>query len=543
VNDTGDTLVGDRYRLLERVATGGMGVLWRGWDERLRRVVAVKELLQQPGLGTVAAEQAAHRAMREARITARLHHPHAIPVYDVVEHEGRPWLIMEYLPSRSLQSLLTERNTLGVEQVAAIGYQIAAALAAAHRAGIVHRDVKPGNVLLTEDGTAKLTDFGISRAFGDVTVTSSGMVTGTPAYLAPEIATGDPADFPADVFSLGSTLYAALEGHPPFGAQGNPIAILHRVASGRVIPPRRCGRLTPLILDMLQHNPARRPTMRQVEQALAIAAAGGVAPAASGLVANPSQLTQQLTLASTPPVKPAPPPPTQLQSPARPPLPPTSNPPSPVSPAPRRRTRGLLIAATLAIVLVLAGAIIALITTLHGGGATGSSRTPTPAVAARSATTGAASTRAAAPPTVVSGPTGSTATTAPAAPPPPPATFPSFSPSPSASPAGAAPSTPVEAITSYYNLVPNDLSDAWARLTPSYQQSSGGVGAYQQYWNTIAEVTATDVVLQNDGTVQATITYLYKNGQVVHERTIFGVVNDDGQLKINSTRGLHGNAQ
>jgi hypothetical protein len=294
---------------------------------------------------------------------------------------------------------------------------------------------------------------------------------------------------------------------------------------------------------MLQHNPARRPAMRQVEQALAIAAAGGVAPAASGLVANPSQLTQQLTLASTPPVKPAPPGPTQLPSPARPPLPSTSDPPSAVSPAPRRRTRGLLIAAVLAIVLVLTGAIIALITTLHGGGgATGSSRTPAPPVAARSATTGAASTRAAAPPTVLSGPSGSAASTAPAAPPPT-ASSPSSSPLPSAPPAGAAPSTPVEAITSYYNLVPTDLSDAWARLTPSYQQTSGGIGTYQQFWNTIAEVTATDVAQQNDGTVQATITYLYKNGQVVHERTIFGVVNDDGQLKINSTRGLHGNAQ
>ena len=303
-----DALVASRYRLVERIATGGMGVVWRGWDERLRRVVAIKELLVHPGLGEAAAEQAAHRAMREARITARLQHPHAIPVYDVVEHDGRPCLIMEYVPSRSLQNVLTERTTLGVDEVATIGSQIAAALSAAHRAGIVHRDVKPGNMLLAEDGTAKLTDFGISRAFGDVTVTTTGMVTGTPAYLAPEVASGTPAGFPADVFSLGSTLYTALEGHPPFGTQGNPIAILHRVASGHVIPPRRCGRLTPVINDMLQHNPASRPTMRQVEQALSIAAAGGVAPAASHLLVSPSQQTQQLTLSANPPAKPMPPP-------------------------------------------------------------------------------------------------------------------------------------------------------------------------------------------------------------------------------------------
>jgi serine/threonine protein kinase len=352
-------------------------------------VVAVKELLVHPGLGEVAAAQAAQRAMREARITARLHHPHAIGVYDAVEQDGRPYLIMEYLLSHSLQHLLTERTTLGVEEVAAIGSQIAAALGAAHRAGIVHRDVKPGNVLLTEDGTAKLTDFGISRAVGDVTVTTSGMVTGTPAYLAPEVATGGAADFPADVFSFGSTLYAALEGHPPFGGQGNPIAVLHRVASGHVIPPRRCGRLTPLITEMLQHVPARRPTMPQVEQALAIAAAGGAAPATSQPLASPSQQTQQLTLAANPPANqaaeiPRPPalPPTRLTSSARP--TPTRDIPIPAASSPRRRNRGLLIAATAAIVLVLTGAVITLATTLRGGKATTSSLPAAPKIAGRS---------------------------------------------------------------------------------------------------------------------------------------------------------------
>ena len=529
-----DALVAGRYRLVERIATGGMGVVWRGWDELLRRVVAIKELLVHPGLGEAAAEQAAHRAMREARITARLQHPHAIPVYDVVEHDGRPYLIMEYVPSRSLQNVLTERSTLGIDEVAAVGSQIAAALSAAHCAGIVHRDVKPGNVLLAEDGTAKLTDFGISRAFGDVTVTTTGMVTGTPAYFAPEVASGNPAGFPADVFSLGSTLYAALEGHPPFGTHGNPIAILHRVASGHVIPPRRCGRLTPVINDMLQHNPASRPTMRQVEQALSIATAGGAAPAASRLLVSPSQQTQQLTLSTNPLAKPMPPP-----APPPPPSPtPSRDAPLAAAPAQPRRRRGLFIVAGVAILLVLSGALLALVTTISGGGkTTGSSLTTAPLSTARSATT-PATTTSLAPPAAAGAPPVSAAATAPATPVPA-----GSSQSASTSAAAAAPSTGADAISSYYALVPNDLSDAWARLTASYQETSGGINSYQQFWSMIAQVKATEVSMQDDGSVRATITYVYKDGKVVAERTSFDLVRDDGQLKINSSHALRSNTQ
>ena len=142
-------------------------------------------------------------------------------------------------------------------------------MVAAHAVGIVHRDVKPGNVLITDDGSAKLTDFGISHAVGDITLTATGMVSGTPAYLAPEVARGAESGFPADVFSLGSTLYAALEGSPPFGTDPNPMAILHRVGSGRIDPPRRSGPLTPLLLRMLAPEPAARPVMLEVAQTLA----------------------------------------------------------------------------------------------------------------------------------------------------------------------------------------------------------------------------------------------------------------------------------
>ena len=198
-------LVGGRYRLIEQIAAGGMGSVWEAWDERLRRRVAVKQLHPPLGLSDADSQLASNRAMREARITARLHHAHAVPVYDVIDHDGMPCLIMQYLPSKSLQTLLTERGTLSIGEVARIGFEVAQALAAAHEAGIVHRDVKPGNVLIDAQGSAKITDFGISHAMGDITLTSTGMVTGTPAFLAPEVARGIESGFASDVFSLGAT--------------------------------------------------------------------------------------------------------------------------------------------------------------------------------------------------------------------------------------------------------------------------------------------------------------------------------------------------
>ncbi len=262
-------LIAGRYRLVERIAAGGMGWVWEAWDELLHRKVAVKQLLRQPGLAAEDAELARRRLIREARITARLHHPHVVSLYDVVEHDGGPCLIMQYVPSRSLSALLQDRGVLREAAVLRIGAEVAAGLAAAHEVGIVHRDVKPANVLITEDGAAKLTDFGISHAVGDANLTATGMVTGTPAYLAPEVARGGVSGFPADVFSFGATLYAALEGTPPFGTDPNPMAVLHRVASGKITPPQRSGGLTPLLSQMLAVEPGERPTMADVASTLA----------------------------------------------------------------------------------------------------------------------------------------------------------------------------------------------------------------------------------------------------------------------------------
>jgi eukaryotic-like serine/threonine-protein kinase len=274
----GVTIVGDedrriaaRYRLIERIGVGSMGVVWRGCDETLRRPVAVKQLLTYASSGST--DDMCERARREARVAARLHHPNAVTVYDVVEEDGLPWLIMEYVPADSVATLLARRGPLPVPDVAWIGAQIASALSAAHEVGVVHRDVKPGNVLLTDNGTAKLVDFGISRAVGDVVVTATGLVFGTPAYLAPEVANGAVPTPASDVFALGATLYAAVEGQPPFGLGDNPLALLHAVAGGRIRPPTQAGPLADVLESLLRTDPAERPTCAQAAATLATVAA------------------------------------------------------------------------------------------------------------------------------------------------------------------------------------------------------------------------------------------------------------------------------
>jgi hypothetical protein len=265
VTDAGELIAG-RYRLAERVGQGSMGVIWRARDERLDRVVAVKQLDYDAAIGPAASQQASVRALREARLTARLRHPHAITVHDVVEAPGGPYLVMEYLPSRSLAEILLDRETLPAEEVARIGLPVASALAAAHAEGVVHRDVTPGNVLLGESGVVKIADFGISRATGEGTVTGGGFIAGTPAYLAPEVAGGHEAGFPADVFSLGATLYRALEGTPPFGNDDNAITLLLRIAKEETIPPRHSGPLAEVLIRMLQRDPEARPSMAEVQE-------------------------------------------------------------------------------------------------------------------------------------------------------------------------------------------------------------------------------------------------------------------------------------
>ncbi|MEJ3651968.1 serine/threonine-protein kinase [Actinomycetes bacterium KLBMP 9759] len=264
-------LVAGRYRLLAKIGSGGMGTVWQASDQLLGRTVALKRV-RLDVIDPVHVAVTRERTMREARIAAALHHPNIVTIFDVVIDNGEPWLVMEYVPARTLAEMLDEYTTLPWADVAAIGAQISAALAAAHQAGIVHRDVKPNNILITRPGPAasvKLTDFGISHAAGTPAITSTGVLTGTPAYFAPETAQTGETGPASDVYSLGATLYAATEGSPPFGGAGtNPLALLNRIATTDLPPPRNAGPLAALIQHLTARVPAARPSAAQAHAAL-----------------------------------------------------------------------------------------------------------------------------------------------------------------------------------------------------------------------------------------------------------------------------------
>lgn len=260
-----EQLVNGRYRLLGHLGRGAMSLVWRAKDERLDRVVAVKQFLHEPGGGGDVCE----RAIREARLASRLRHPHAVAVYDVFEDAGSMYLVMEYVPARSLTELLVARGPLPRCDVLRLGRQVGAALAAAHGDWILHRDVTPNNVLVTDDGTARITDFGVSRTLGEHPAADDGVVVGTLPYLAPEVARGGEAGLPSDVYSLGATLYTALEGTPPFGTGDDPIALLRRITENQLTPPEHGGPLTAVLMRMLERDPAARPTMQEAVDLLA----------------------------------------------------------------------------------------------------------------------------------------------------------------------------------------------------------------------------------------------------------------------------------
>jgi eukaryotic-like serine/threonine-protein kinase len=556
-------LLADRYRLVRQVGSGGMGVVWEAWDERLERPVAVKQLRPQLGLTPEEAELAKNRAMREARITARLHHRNAVPVFDVVEHAGQPCLIMQFLPSVPLSAELREGGPLSVREAARVGAQVASALAAAHQLGIVHRDVKPGNILITDDGTALISDFGISHALGDATLTSTGLVHGTPAYLAPEVARGADSGFASDVFSLGATLYACLEGGPPFGTDSNSIALLHKVASGEFAPPQRAGELAPVLLEMLRSDPDARPAMKEAATRLAAAEVGDASSAATlpllateRRVETPqeSSTTTQVRRTEGPPTyaaaAPAPSPasapaeaaravaataaaqPVAAPPPA--PLAPSASSPPPSDPGPpRRRRRGAWVAA-----LALLVGLVVLGTALVNGLVAGGNGT-----AADPGTLGTSASATSAPSESSSG-SGSSGSAEPSESASSESTAPSPSattkPSPSASPSSGEPTADEleAAITTYYGLVPDDTDKSWPLMTKNYQQNtSGGRQSYQRFWDQVDSVKVSKVKASPPDRVDATVTYR-RGGSVSVERTSFRLVRDDGVLKIDHSSVL-----
>lgn len=252
-------VIAGRYRLDEVVGAGGMGEVWRGTDLELGRAVAVK----RGNLDGV-------DLLREGRATAALRHPNVVTLHDSVVEDGRRWLILEYVPSRSLARVLEEDGPLPPATVARIGAQLASAITAVHAAGVVHRDVKPGNVLLDQNGDAKLGDFGIARhVSNDDTATDAALVAGTPAYMAPEVADGEEPSAASDVFALGATLYAAVEGVSPFGRSDNPLVLLRRAARGEIPPAPHAGGLAPVLAALMRRKPGDRPDAATAHRMLA----------------------------------------------------------------------------------------------------------------------------------------------------------------------------------------------------------------------------------------------------------------------------------
>jgi hypothetical protein len=266
VTNPSPRLVAGRYRLGAMLGRGTMGTVWSAHDEVLGRSVAVKEVLLPPGIPDAEADALRERTLREARTIAALSHPNVVTLYDVVWEDAAPFVVMELVASRSLAELLLE-GALPPGQVIAAGAAVAAALQAAHAAGITHRDVKPGNVLMAHDGRIKLTDFGIARNPADQTLTATGLMLGSPAYIAPEIVSGRPVTPAADLWGLGATLFTAVEGRPPYDA-GTAMATVASVVQDEVPRPSCSGPLAEVISGLMVKDPACRMPLSQVRRLL-----------------------------------------------------------------------------------------------------------------------------------------------------------------------------------------------------------------------------------------------------------------------------------
>ncbi|WP_407837657.1 protein kinase [Streptomyces sp. DSM 116496] len=293
-HDEGRLLAG-RYRLGDVLGKGGMGTVWRAEDETLGRTVAVKELRFGSGVDEDEKRRLITRTLREAKAIARIRSGGAVTVYDVVDEDGRPWIVMELIEGPSLAEFIRESGPLTPRRAAEVGLAVLDVLRAAHRQGILHRDVKPSNVLLADRGNGRvvLTDFGIAQVEGDPSVTSTGMLVGAPSYISPERARGQRPGPPADMWSLGGLLYAAVEGVPPYD-KGSALATLTAVMTEPVEPPKNAGPLTEVIYGLLVKDPAHR---LDDDRARALLTAVIDAPEPPAPVAVPdAEATRQISL-------------------------------------------------------------------------------------------------------------------------------------------------------------------------------------------------------------------------------------------------------
>lgn len=272
-----------------------MGTVWRATDTILRREVAVKEVVLPPGLALSDQEAMYERTFREARAAASLSHPSIVQVFDVVTEDGRPWIVMEMLEARSLADMVLEDGPLAPRAVAKIGIALLGALEIAHAGGVLHRDVKPANVLITKEGRCVLTDFGVAKLPTDVQLTTPGMVLGSPHFISPERALGHRFGPPSDLFSLGVTLYTAVEGRPPFD-KGDPLATMHSVVEDPPVPPQRCGPLVDVLYGLMEKDPQQRWDVAMSRGFLREMLAGPLAQNA-----NPHHVTDPYSVVPQPP--------------------------------------------------------------------------------------------------------------------------------------------------------------------------------------------------------------------------------------------------
>jgi hypothetical protein len=418
-----------------------------------------------------------------------------------------------------------------------VGRQVADGLAAAHAAGVVHRDVKPGNVLIADDGRVKLTDFGVSRAVDDVQLTRTGLIAGTPAFLSPEVARGQVPTAASDVFALGATLYAAVEGRPPFGLDDNAYALLHKVATSSPEPPQQAGALTALIMRLLADDPAQRPTAEQARDTLAAIAEGRSSPDAGstgtavldgGAAAVAAQggrtavASYRETRAGT-------------DRPEAPELVPTAAgiPPVAVAPRPASRpddggdgpTGGGFRPVLLALLAVGAVAVVILAVVLaRSGGQTpsdpGTSTAAAPtAEQARPAAPAPAPTSQAAATTTTVAPTTTTTTSTSAT---------------STTTTAAGSTDAVGFVQGYYGLLPGNTGAAWDRLGPTAQAQSGGRGGFDRFYAGMRSVTLENARASGDNAVSGTIVFVQNNGTTTREGYRFVVGNQGGRQVIES---------
>lgn len=485
--------IASRYDVVREVGRGGMGSVWLCSDQVLGRDVAVKQMSGIPGETT---PQVA-RALREARSSAALNHPNVVSIFDVVEEDDRIWLVMEYLPGRTLAQIIKEDGALPATEVAAIGAQVADGLAAAHERGTVHRDVKPSNILVTDDGRAKISDFGIARTLGEEQLTQTGLMSGTPLYFSPELARGaDPAPS-ADVWALGASLYAAIEGTPPWPQQENPIAMLVHIANNEPPRPSRTGPLSDVIAQMLVIDPDERLSMREVRDRLRTVAADPV-PEETRLLSEPVPARVPAP-APTPGVAP----------------PPVATSPTWTDDRPDRGRRRATIALVACGVVLLAtvGVAVAL-------GADDDSARERAEATASTAPTDAAT-------------TGN------------PDSEPSSSPEPTSLPSDeSSEEEPVEEetetdetgevdaagfVADYYGLLPGNTKAAWDMLGESMQGEVGNYGSYQGFWRTIEAVDVDDVSVVEPGVVDVTITYVTDSGSESETRRLTVEASEEGE--------------